>query len=363
MATKKTKLPDHEGPDRASATSAGAHPRRAQAPSGIMAVVRLLHPAAALASLLALIGGCAPGDVDLSPKICPCAVGYYCDSATRRCIEGTPPDVDAGRDASSGDTGVRDAMTGHDAASRDARVPDDGGPDAGAGTDAGTDAGIDLGPTRCDDIHAGAIFCSGMEPPGFADWSEGSYGDDFAYVGRATSPAFLGAGSLYAESNAGSQRAAAFHLFTVPVTSGDIYLRVMVYVPSGWSFPGGSLSFAQVGMYGAPYHQLSLNLTGMGIVSLYVQAEGGNDAIYGVAVPRDTWFCVEGHAQISDAAGVVELFLDGVSQGDRITSFDTLPTVGYQRVVAGLPFTDPAFSEIRLYLDEIVVSSTRVGCD
>ena len=324
--------------------------------------VRPSHVGTAVASLLALVAGCAPGDVDLSTKICPCAVGYYCDDATRTCIEGTPPGTDGGgRDASGRDAAPVDAAPSIDAPMLDTGmppVPEDAG---GTGTDAATDAFVDPGATRCDDIHAGAIFCSGMEPAGFADWSEGNYGDDFAFVGRATSPTFLGDGSLYAESNAASQRAAAYNIFTTPITSGDIYLRTMVYLPSGWSITGAS-SFAQVGILGAPYHQLSLNVTASGQVSLYFQAEGGSDTIHGAMLPRDTWFCVEGHAQISDTAGRVELFLDGASQG-TITSFDTHPTAGYQRVVAGLPFTATDLTEVRLYLDEIVVSGTRVGCD
>lgn len=83
-----------------------------------------------------LAGSCAPGDVDLSGKRCPCTAGWVCDEASGLCQPGGAHDggldagvagFDASIDSPSVDAGSTDGGTG------DAESPDAGMDDAGPG--------------------------------------------------------------------------------------------------------------------------------------------------------------------------------------------------------------------------------------
>ncbi len=75
--------------------------------------------------LLVFAVGCSFPPVDLSDTTCPCASGWWCDTATNTCHEGTEPDASAPVDL-GGDAAVMDMFVDED---------------AGSAEDAGLDAG------------------------------------------------------------------------------------------------------------------------------------------------------------------------------------------------------------------------------
>ena len=313
----------------------------------------------------ACILGCTAGDVDLGGKECPCATGWYCDRPSRTCRPGLPPDDagpdDAGPDdAGPGDAGGIDAARndgGRDAGPRDASSTD-AGTDGGGGADGGSDAGP--GDTQCDDVHAGAIFCDGLEAEGFAAWSNTAMTDGF--IGRATDETFLGAGSMYAQSDAASGRALARYVFPTRYGSGDeLFVRGWIYIPSDVSIAGG-FTFLQLSELGSPFHHLSLSVSSSDSLNLFFNSEGAAENLFGGTVPRDAWFCAEARVLLHDTSGEVEYWLDDVPQG-MMSAMDTLPAGGYERLLAGIVFSSPTQPSARVYLDEIVVDTSRIGCD
>lgn len=268
---------------------------------------------------------------------------------TRTCRPGIAPDADGG-----GFDAGRDAGPGMDAGpNADAGVPDEGGVDASL-----PDAAID--DTRCDDLHAGAIFCDGFEgADGFARWTSRYMAG--ATLAPSATQTFLGAGSLHAQVMDAGGSTAVRRLLDSPITSGDIYLRAWVYLPGSFTITG-SFSLLQAGYDASPWYHLSIGISATGLAEIFIDSEAGARSPTGALVPRDTWVCMEAHVAIANTGGVAELWMNGTLEA-QVTDFDTQPALGYERIVAGIPYTDAAQAATEVYLDEIVLSTTRVGCD
>ena len=288
---------------------------------------------------------------------------------SRTCRPGIPPDgdggaMDAGRDAAAPpDAATRDSS--HLDASRDL---DAGGADAGRADSGPVDAGpLDGGPpdagpddTRCDDLHAGAIFCDGFETaPGFPAWSS-MWGTD-GMVSRTTTQTFLGLGALRAQTTVGGGHTAVRRTLATPLTSGEVYLRAFVFIPSSVTSMG-SFSIAQAGYDGSPWYHVSLGTTSAGAAQLYLDSEAGGRSVNGRPIPRDVWVCLEAHVFLADTGGFGEMWMNGTHEG-RFSDFNTSPARGYERVAAGLPYTEPTRTTTDVYVDEVVLSRTRIGCD
>lgn len=85
--------------------------------------------------LLVLAAACTPGEVDLTDKGCPCAVGWHCDEDRWVCVRGaletqseTPVDAGPDRSTGDGDSGSPVSPGGADADTGPATTPDAGAP-------------------------------------------------------------------------------------------------------------------------------------------------------------------------------------------------------------------------------------------
>lgn len=299
---------------------------------------------------LAVLGmACAFDPVDLDGKGCPCAPGWRCLPEDNVCVPLAPTEAgpsDAGLEAGT----ERDASTDASAPRTDAAV--DAAIDAA--TDASFDAALDAGPddTACDDLHAGALHCDGFEgDTEFALWTENrgaSHSTERAYRGTASAHASVGT----------SGRAYLFEQFP-PITSGEIYVRTYAYVPSSADLT--AITFITLEEASSPWDYARANVRDDQLV-LVTRAGADNDQQPAVSVPRDRWFCLELRVQIG-TSGEAELLVDGTSTA-LLTDVDTTRASPWDTVFVGVASRNSTqVDPTELFMDEVVVATTPIGCD
>lgn len=237
--------------------------------------------------------------------------------------------------------------------------------DAGVPIDASVDAGIDtevfadarffdsgLDETACDE-SPGVYFCDGFETLDFAAWPS-QEGD----VERSTDFAYRGAGALRVTTTEDSMSAFVSTDALLGV-SGHLYIRLYVLVPEEAEIAGDGFNLFYAGV--PPTDQ-----------GIYVGLTGGDGVIVGGdgvsttsgsnAFPRGRWTCIEGHVLMTTLTGLYEVWVDGVD-GENIELVDTAPDDGLQLFNVGLPLLKSGQGPVQLYIDEVVASSERIGCD
>jgi hypothetical protein len=251
-------------------------------------------------------------------------------------------------DAASGamDAALADAATVQDAQTRDA-----GSSDASA-----SDAAV---PNKLCPERSDALFCDGFEDPKLARWSYTIFMMGMAE--RATSPVHTGMGSLHATTGAaGMTTNNASRYGAKPYDhqkSGDVWLRYYYYVPSS-VVVNSYFSSGVVAEIEKPYFGFSLI-----ILPDHVEIESGGTRFPGtMSFPRDHWTCVELHVQIDPAVGVFEAYLDG-TLAVHSSPTKTQPAHGYASADVGIHYTDLAQGPVEVYVDDVVASLTRVGCN
>lgn len=308
-------------------------------------------------ALLLVAFGCSFDEVELSGKACPCASGWVCDPATLLCVPLLP--ADGGLDATRADAAAIDAPTS-DRAMPPTDAPGlDAGPDAGprdSGFDGGPiDAGLDAGPpdpTGCDDLHAGALLCDGFESDAdFAEWTENRGASE------TMTPVYRGDWAMRATSSTSDNTNYVFERFT-DVTSGELFVRTYVYLPSG--SPAEHLVLAQLEEGGAPWDYAHVALRSG---ALRVGHRKGSTYVYrdGPPMPRDRWVCLELRVEVA-SAGTVQMFVDGASAASF--SADTNLSRPYSTFYIGISYRGSSQTgTANVYMDEIVLSRSRIGCD
>jgi hypothetical protein len=271
--------------------------------------------------------------------------------------DGSIPGVDAGgRDAATpSDSGVADdAGSSLDAGevADGATMPHDGGEDV--------DAGVDARDSACGRTITDAIFCTGFEDdPLPAGWLTGMGGDG----ARVTDNVFRGVGALRTESTETGGAQMLWQDVLGGITSGSIYARAYMYVPSGMTT---NVAILSLGQGESPFQNISLSLANETNIGAWVRT--GGDAVSiapaGATFPRDTWACLQLEVAVSNTAGRVRFSVNGELQGER-GGLDTLPTgPGYSAFTAGVQWTPPDHPPgPTIYIDEIAVGTSPIPCD
>lgn len=321
-----------------------------------------------IAGLALGTAGCVLAPVDLTGRPCPCAQGWSCVEGVCRPEgsagedAGTPRDAgaDAARDGGPVDAAQLDASAA-DAEVADAEAPDAEAPDAGPADAGAPDGGP--GPTRCDDLHAGAIFCDGFEwvyPAGRTGWDWDLLED--GNVDTVVDPTpYLGERALRATTTVAGGRAAIGATLPDAIVDGEMWLRAFFYIPAAQAISAG-LSLLYIGAEDGSAG-IAFQAYGGGRASVWI---GTQDRWEGTEtpLPRDVWTCLQLHVVVDDAAGEVELYLDDVLITVPFTG-DTLPlgAGGFRDVEAGIEFSNASQGPTTLYVDEVVLSRTRVPCE
>lgn len=322
---------------------------------------------AALAALLfgALVTtGCSVKEVDYDGLECPCISGWVCDTATNTCVR--PGTADGG----GLDAGMREDATmpidsGEPPVDSGEPPIDSGEPmDASMPEDAGdTDAGmppVDAGPgaTRCDDIHAGRLFCEDFEGSLATRWSDQrlTAGSSAAISGETT---YLGSGALRVSTAMGVQEAFARATVLPAMTTGDLYVRSYYYFPS--SFAMDAIEFAGIAEASRAYHLISTTYVSSSDVHTHnFPADMRQSGM--MAIPRDRWVCVEQHVRFDATMGAIELSYDGAMVA-RLRMMDTDDMRGLRTIEAGIIWQSEAQVPAVAFVDEIVADTSPIGCD
>lgn len=327
-------------------------------------------------ALTALVLGCVPPALDLGSRRCPCTTGWTCDTALDRCVQGVLSDaagIDAASDGATTDVGSDTGLDtgvhiGVDAAS-DAAHASDGGNDAFAavdvgidaflpvdgGRDAGHDAGMP-GDTGCTGALASALICDGFETdPG--PWSGRT--EHLGTVVADGVEAFRGTRGLHAQLTASGGQAAREAEGLGPFTSGDLWMRVSLYIPTAAVV--SDFTWFSIGEVAPPYAGISLGMGGDGHIGSYSSISNSYVSNDGLTMTRDHWTCLELHVLVSDTAGAIEVYREGML-GASTTGIDTRPGAGFTRWAVGVDYADPTQGPIEVWLDEVALSRSRLAC-
>jgi hypothetical protein len=208
--------------------------------------------------------------------------------------------------------------------------------------------------------HRDAILCSGFEQPDLSDWTRVEV-VNLAHVEQTQTRAHAGKGSLFAGSTGQKSAAVVAHEFP-PVLNGELYLRVFLYIPEG--LPIETMNILFLGDYATPdpFKGVDFNLEG-GALSTYVPGDRPDRfTSTTLVVPRDRWFCLQIQMTVSANAGALTMRVDG-EIGLEQTNMNTRPAGGVHLLRAGIDWSSEQTDPFDLYLDDLVLATTPVGCE
>lgn len=319
--------------------------------------------------MLLLCSACSVSDLVLNGRECPCVDGWVCDDTRNLCVpSGEDAEVNPA-DGGGGVDGGRDGGPTHPDSGVDAG-PFDGGPgaDPDAGRDAGSDGGLDGGtdagppdagpdPSSCDDVHSGALFCEDFEGS-LAAWEE-RIATSSGSVSIDGEEVYRGRGALRVRTASGLQEAYARADVLPEMTSGDLYVRSYYFFPNTFSL--SSLEFAALADTRRNHHLIATLEPSDYDIHTHGFPTNLRDRT-GMRFPRGEWVCVEQHVRFHDAAGVVELSVEGIVRAS-ITGIDTVEPGGLTVIEAGIPWQSDGQAAATAYVDEIVADTSPIGCD
>jgi hypothetical protein len=145
-------------------------------------------------------------------------------------------------------------------------------------------------------------------------------------------------------------------------TSGHLYLRAYLYVPSSVSItPADSrASLLVLGESSGALGGLSLVLWSDAL-SLQINGQVVSDVKAQYVIARDQWLCTQIDFEIA-AEGAARLRVDGqlIAEGTR----NTLMPTHYERLWLGVNWVAPEQAEdVRTLYDDVVVSTRDIACD
>ncbi len=315
---------------------------------------------------VALAEGCVIPEIDIAGRACPCVEGWRCVDGicVNTAADAAPSDggLDAPMDAPIADAPTSDAPIvdasgdARDTSTGDAQVDSavvDSSVDSGM--DTGMDAGLDE--TACDDLHSGALFCDGFESPGLVAWAETR--TTMGSASRSTATTYRGDGSLHAETTAGSGRANVIAYELGGRSTGELWARFYLYVPS---------PYAVTDINVMTIHEDAVPFGGVGVGIFrgdqpYIYFGTASRTAYApvATITRDRWTCWQLHVEIG-SRGAADLRIDGVEVAAD-TDIDTLPSAGFTSIVTGIGYSDPDQVPATVFVDELIIDDSPVGCD
>lgn len=241
----------------------------------------------------------------------------------------------------------------------DAFTPSDAGRDAFTPSDAGRDMGVDSGmpgETACTGALASAVICDGFETdPG--PWA--GLNVHFGTVAADSLQAQRGTHALHAQITTFSGHAARYIDTLGPFTTGDIWIRGSLFIPS--SAVVNDFTWFSIVENMPPYHGISLGMGSDLAVGSYSTISSTYTSDSALTLPRDTWTCLELHIQLSATAGSVEINRGGVL-GASSTGINTIPAAGFAQFSVGIDYSSAAQGATEVWIDEVALSRSRLPC-
>jgi hypothetical protein len=207
--------------------------------------------------------------------------------------------------------------------------------------------------------HRDAIFCSGFERPDLSDWTSVIV-VNHAEVEQTDERAYEGKGALHASSTDQQSTAVVAEDFD-PVTEGDLYLRVHLYVPA--DLPTKTMNVFFLGDVATPdpFKGVDFNLED-GALSTYVPGDSPDRyTSTTLTIPRDRWFCMQIHMTVAEKDATLTIDVDGETGLDQM-GMNTKPPGGVHLLRAGIDWSSLQTDPFDYYLDDLVLATTPVDC-
>jgi hypothetical protein len=148
--------------------------------------------------------------------------------------------------------------------------------------------------------------------------------------------------------------------FSPAIGAGSLYVRLHMRVPADSPAPPWNVFFEFTEVNDGA-GRIKLVQTPNDAVRLEIPAANGFPISPANALKRDVWQC---HELLLDLAtgsdGRVEWRLDGQSMA-VVANAPNVPAAGFGRLNLGV-ISDPGTAGVHLYLDDVVVSTTQLGC-
>lgn len=255
-----------------------------------------------------------------------------------------------------GDIDARDSSVGDGDVTGESGIDDDGDLGQDAFSDS-IDADNGLDDTACDDLFRSALFCDGFESGSLSTWWELFTDSGVAEV--VADPVYRGSGALGSRTSVTGDRTASITRDFGTHSTGQIYARAYIYVPSSVSVSG--LSLLIIGEDADPWHHIGFEIAPDDRAKIWFD-EDQVQYFGSTPVPRDSWFCVQLRIDIANMNGEVECSIDGESVM-TVGGRDTLPSAGYGLLNVGVAFAVPAQEPTTVFVDEVVLDTQPIPCD
>jgi hypothetical protein len=213
----------------------------------------------------------------------------------------------------------------------------------------------DAGASEC---GAATLLCSDFEQDLLRDW------DDIALertgmVERSSARAHAGSSALHAVSR-GARSAAVVRSSFAPLRSGELGLRVYLYVPAGLPTETMNLLFVGAAADLDTFDGIDINLED-GAVQVFSPQFAPTRHTGSAVIPRDRWFCFRVQIAIDDRAGSVRAYVDEPLAIEALDQ-DTLPLAGLTTVRAGIDWSSEQAAFFEIYMDDLLVAPGQVAC-
>lgn len=320
--------------------------------------------------------GASQNQSDAGPHIDPqlpaagASAGVGGNGSTGGSTGGSKAGVGGDGSDDTGDASVVDAGLLSDAGSVDAATPEAGSGGAGAAASGGAGGASSGGAggaggaaafAICDQ-QPGVIFCNGFEEA--QPWTPNLWSYENVTHGgteeRTTTRTYGGSAAVNFATNDNSRETAARIAYKRlgAMMSGEIWLRYYYYLPSSVTinpyFSAGVMS-----EQGAPYQGFSLLIYPS---SLQIESALIGSQPVTFTFPRNRWVCVEHHAVVDPSTGYFEIYVDGdfkVKTGKG----NTVPGGGWTNAEVGIHYVGEGQGPVSVWVDNVVASTTRYGCD
>lgn len=213
--------------------------------------------------------------------------------------------------------------------------------------------------TGCEE-QAGTLFCSGFELPDLSEWDERIV-VNAGQVSQSEELRRSGRGALHASSTAAASTGAVSVEFP-RVNAGELFLRTYIYVPAEVDTMTPNVMFLGDVPAPDPFKGVDFNFEG-GAPEIFVPENDPNRFTSSLLViPRDEWFCYQVRIALAEEDGSVTIRVNG-ELGLEATGIDTLPPGGMHLLRAGVDWSSKQETPFALYLDDLVLSTSELGCD
>lgn len=215
-----------------------------------------------------------------------------------------------------------------------------------------SDGGVDA--TGCNDRYASAVFCDGFEVDGLPAWDREKSVPEGTIT--RTSFSFRGDAALHVASGSVGSAARVETPTAWTYSSGRLYMRAYVYLPSTSVFENVSVM-----EYNTMDHSERIGFHVRPDRRVFLRTDESMRLNPDRTLPADQWHCVEFFAEFG-TSGQAAFWIDGELWAEE-QGLDITPVGGVREARAGMTWVSSIQPPAELMVDEVVVDTARIGCD